>query len=96
MRVSIYKGILSEDFVFAQRLRSMELSKEHFRAFAFIESERGCTPIEIYEQLLEAHVKDPPSRATVFRWCKDFTDGTRTSLFDAPRPGRPVTATSED
>lgn len=74
----------------------MELGKEHYRAYTFIELQRGRTPAEVYEQLQEAHIPGIPSRATVFRWCHDFTDGTRTSLHDQPKSGRPSTSMTED
>ena len=43
----------------------MNLDKEHFRAYIFIEFRRGKSPSEIHEQLLEAELNESPSRATV-------------------------------
>ena len=74
----------------------MELNKEHFRAYAFIEQQRGRTATEVYEQLQETQMTDLPSRATVFLWCKDFTEGSRTSLCDQPKRGRPSTSTADE
>ena len=67
----------------------MELSNESFRSYVFIEMRRGQNPTEIYAQLQEAQLKNSPSRATVFRWFREFNEGERTSISDRPRSGRP-------
>lgn len=38
-------------------------------------------------QLQEAQLTNPQSQATVYRWCKQFADRTRTSLLDLERSG---------
>ena len=43
---------------------------------------------------METQREDVPARATVFRWCRNFTDKTRTTIFDLPRSGRPSTSIS--
>ena len=75
----------------------MDLTVENLRAYTFIEMRRGETPTVIHQKLQEAGIPNTPSRATVFRWCKDFKEGIRTSLSDEPRSGRPSTSiTSEN
>ena len=72
----------------------MNLDKEHFRAYIFIEFRRGKSPSEIHEQLLEAELNESPSRATVYIWYQRFTE-ERFSLKDDPRVGRPRTSTDD-
>lgn len=48
------------------------------------------------DQLQEADLTNPPSQATVYRWCKQFADGTRTSLSDLERSGRPRTSVTPE
>lgn len=73
----------------------MDLTSEHFRAYVFLELKRGRKPFEILEQLRETGLDNIPSQSTICRWCKDFTEGTRTSVKDAPREGRPRTSSSD-
>ncbi len=73
----------------------MDLSAEHFRAYVFLELQRQGTPSEIYAQLQETRVSNIPCRATVFNWCKQFQEGLRTTLSDAPRSGRPTSSSSD-
>lgn len=72
----------------------MELKKEHFRAYIFIEMQRGRKPSEIHEQLQQTDL-DVPSRRTIFEWFRRFKDG-RSSLEDDARCGRPLTATTTE
>lgn len=74
-------------------LQRMELSKEHYRSYVYIELKRGKTAAEIHRQLQEATDLQPPSQATVFRWYKKFQEG-HTSLADEPRVGRPCSSTT--
>jgi hypothetical protein len=53
---------------------------------------RMKNPTEIFTQLQEAQLKNSPSRATVFRWFREFNEGERTSIVDRPRSGRPSTS----
>ena len=73
----------------------MELTKEHFRAYIFIEQRRGLSAGQITRQLQEAHCENSPSESTVHRWCSKFREG-RASLADDPRSGRPITVTTEE
>ena len=72
----------------------MELNKEHFRAYIFIETQRGRKPCEIYQQLQESHL-DIPSQTTVYEWCKRLKD-VRLSLEDEVRCGRPITSSTPE
>jgi transposase len=71
----------------------MELGKEHYRSYVYIEMKRGKTAAEIHRQLQETADLQPPSQATVFRWYKKFQDGY-TSLADEQRVGRPCSSTT--
>ena len=73
----------------------MELSSEHFCTYVFLELQRQGTPSEIFTQLQETDVHNIPSRSTVFLRCKQFQDGTRTTLSDAPRSGRPASSSTD-
>lgn len=73
----------------------MEISNENFRAYVYIEFQRQIKPAEIYQQLCEAGLPHIPCQATVFNWCKEFREGTRQNLHDAPRSGRPRSSTSD-
>lgn len=66
----------------------MELSRENFRAYVFIEWNRGISCAQIFKQLCDLPLPGSPSRATVFRWCSEF-DAGRNVLKDLPRSGRP-------
>ena len=72
----------------------MEMTTENYRAYVFLEWQRGQFSTQIYNQLIETQREDVPARATVFRWCRNFTDKTRTTIFDLPRSGRPSTSIS--
>jgi len=50
---------------------------------------------ETFQLLTEAYVEDCMSRARVFEWHKQFSEG-RESLKDDDRPGRPRTAVTDD
>ena len=67
----------------------MEIQREHFKAYAFIEFRRGKSATEIIQQLKESRLENVPADSTVFGWIKAMKDGSMTSLHDAPRPGRP-------
>ena len=72
----------------------MELTSEHYRAYVYIEHKRGLTPTAIVAQLQQADTTSTPSAATTYRWCRGFSDGSRTSLSDMERSGRPSTAST--
>lgn len=74
----------------------MELTLVNFRAYVYIELNRGQKPSEIFLQLQQAQVGSVPSKATVFRWCQEFSDGSRESLADRPRSGRPPSVYKEE
>lgn len=72
----------------------MDLQKEHFRAYIYLEMLRGRKPCEIYKQLQDTNL-DVPSQTTVFEWYKRFKEG-RQSLVDDPRCGRPTTSSTAE
>lgn len=74
----------------------MDIGTEHMRAYVYIEFKRGLSASEIFLHMQEAQLENLPTQSTVYRWCKAFRDGTRTSLNDAERCGRPVTALVEE
>lgn len=73
----------------------MDLLPEHYRAYVFLELQRGKKPCDIYRQLQETHVADIPSQRTIYLWCEQFATESRHSLHDAPRSGRPSTSSSD-
>jgi transposase len=72
----------------------MELSKEHYRSYIYIELKRRRKPSEIYQQLQETDL-NVPSQSTVFEWCRRFKEG-RDSLNDDMRPGRPCSSSTPE
>ena len=66
-----------------------ELSKENYRAYVHIEVKRGQRPSVIYQQLCDSSLNDIPSQATVFKWCKEHIEDTKTSRLHEPRSGHP-------
>jgi len=73
----------------------MDLTKEHYRSYIFIEMKRGLSPTQIYQHLLQTDLENVPSRTTVFEWHNRFLNG-RTSLHDDERIGRPLTVSNVD
>jgi len=67
----------------------MELSKENYRAYIFIEFSRGLSARQIVRQLNDASIPNSPSERTILRWHNAFRAGRR-SLDDDPRDGRPL------
>ena len=72
----------------------MELAREHFKAYVFIEYCRGQSPTEIIRQLRESDLENLPAESIIFAWVKGFREGSITSLSDAPRCGRPLSSAS--
>lgn len=72
----------------------MDLQKEHFRAYIFIEMSRGLKPAEIYKQLQQTNI-NIPSQTTIYDWYNRFKEG-RHSLDDNERCGRPCSSTTDD
>lgn len=70
----------------------MNPSKCCFRFYCLTEVKRGMSAMAIHENLVTVWDEDAPGFSTVKRWVKDFKDGTRSSLEDLPRSGRPATA----
>ena len=56
---------------------------------------KGLTPKDIHNDMVATLGKDAPSYATVKRWVAEFK-GSRQSLEDDPRPGRPVTVATPE
>ena len=74
----------------------MELSKEHFRAFLYLDIQRGVSCVDIYQHLQDTHAAGIPSPATVFRWHKDFSDGSRVDFGECSPNGGPVLCSSDE
>ena len=70
----------------------MQLNKEHYRAYIYIELQSGRKPSEIHQQLQQTDL-NVPSQSVVFEWCKRFKEG-RKSLEDDMRVGRPCSSTT--
>ena len=73
----------------------MELTKEHYRAYIFIETKRGISPGQIFKQLQESGEDNYPSERTVERLSMAFKEG-RISLEDSFRCGRPLVSVTEE
>ncbi|XP_026323320.1 protein GVQW3-like [Hyposmocoma kahamanoa] len=73
----------------------MDLNREHLRAMIFYDLKCGLTEQLSLERLQSALEDSAPSRATVFRWFKEFKIG-RTNLEDDLRGGRPETAVTAE
>ncbi|XP_041349335.1 protein GVQW3-like [Gigantopelta aegis] len=56
---------------------------------------KGLTPKEIHEDMVVTLGEDAPSYSMVKKWAAEFKRG-RESLEDDPRPGRPVTVTTQE
>ncbi len=69
----------------------MELSKENYRAYIFIEFKRGLNANQIIRQIKEASLPNSPSESTIHRWHSAFQAG-RNSLDDEQRVGRPCSS----
>ena len=67
----------------------MELNREHYKAYVYIEFKCYKSATDIIAQLKTSRLNGIPGESTVYLWLKDFKDGKRTSLLDAPRSGRP-------
>ena len=71
---------------------SASLNKCCFRFYCLTESKRGFSTHLIHQSLVEVWGDNAPGLTTVKRWIKGFEDGTRESLNDLPKPGRPSAA----
>lgn len=74
----------------------MEFDQTHFRFYTITGQKLGKSATEIHLELNEAWKDRAPSLRTVQRWMKDFNEGTRTNLDDAPRSGRPRSTRTEE
>lgn len=73
----------------------MELQKRDFRAMMYLHYRQGKLATESYEILHKVFPDQCPSKATVCNWFSEFKRG-KTTLEDDPRPGRPVTAVTQE
>ena len=68
-----------------------------FRFYCLTESKRGLSTHAIHKNLVEIWNEKAPGLSTVKRWIKDFLEGSRGSLEDLPKAGRPTsTRTNEN
>ena len=68
----------------------------HFRFYTVTCGMLGKSATEVHFELNEAWKDHAPSLRTVQRWMKDFNEGKRTNLVDAPRSGRPRSTRTEE
>ena len=73
----------------------MELTREHYRAMIFYDFKARLNQNECLQRLRLAFGNECPSRATVFRWFKEFCIG-RNSLQDEEHTGRPSSTVITD
>ena len=74
----------------------MDFDQTHFRFYTLTCQKLGKSSIEVLHDLQSVWKDAAPSLRTIQRWMKDFNDGTRMELGDAPRSGRPrATRTDE-
>ena len=71
------------------------MEKEEIRTVIKYFKIKGLTPAEIKTEFDVTLGDSSPSLTTVYKWAAEFKRGS-TSTKDAPRSGRPKTATSED
>lgn len=72
----------------------MELNREHYKAYVYIELQCGKSATDIITQLKVSGLSGVPGNSTVYLWLKDFNDG-KTTLLDAPRSGRPCSSSTD-
>lgn len=65
--------------------------KNEFRAYIKTRIRLGISYVEIWRELEDAYPGQAPTYACVAKWAKLFKEG-RDSIEDDPRPGRPITA----
>ena len=78
-----------------QSKQSMDLEQpdqEFFRQYLFTRYKLGISAKDVFEELEQVYPETSPSLRTVYRWMKEFSEGTKTSCTDLPRPGRPRTS----
>ena len=73
----------------------MELSRRDFRVMMYYDYLKGLHPEESFATLTRYFGKSAPCRATVFNWFREFR-GSRPSLEDEHRSGRPATAVTPE
>lgn len=73
----------------------MNLEREHYRAMIFYDFKVGISEDKCVQRLQSAFDIVAPSRATVFRWFREFRCG-RSSLCDEKHTGRPCIAVTPE
>ena len=71
------------------------MEKSSYRSYIQTRVLHRKTAMEIFKELEIAHGTQAPSYNTVRRWTALFAAGHDT-IEDQPRPGRPITAHTED
>ena len=74
---------------------SHELGREHYRAMIFYDFKVGLSEDTCIQRLHSAFSDEAPSRATVFRWFREFRRG-RSSLHDEEHTARPCSAVTPE
>lgn len=71
------------------------MNKENFRFYIKVRTALDIPATVIHDELYSVHGDQAPSFRTVKRWNKWFREG-REELEDEPRPGRPITETTDE
>lgn len=73
----------------------MEISREQFRVLIYYDFKSGLHEDECLERLATAFESSHPSRATIYRWYREFKRGG-SSVSDKERDGRPRTGVTPE
>ncbi len=74
---------------------AMELEKRDFWAMMYLHYRQGKLASDSHQILLDAFTDQAPAKRTVYWWFGEFKRG-KSNLKDDPRPGRPLTAVTEE
>lgn len=66
----------------------MQPTSDMFWFYVLTEQKNGLPASEVVQKLNLAWLDEAPSRATIFRWYRDFVSGSQTSLSHATIPGQ--------
>ena len=69
---------------------------ESFRFYVVTRCQLDKSAAEIHSELTKVWSDEAPSLRTIYRWMKDFSDGSRTSFGDELRSGRPRSTRTEE
>ena len=67
-------------------------SREYFKRYCLTRFKLGVKAKTVFVELCDAHPNNHPGKTSVYDWMHQFASGDF-SVIDAPRPGRPLSAT---